>query len=148
MARKKRPLKERLLRLRQEFADAAREVHYAWEQDEDGMCEWRGSGGICDDVADAIGEVLSRHNIDSTYGGQEGDPHAWRVAYDDTEAFGVDIAPEVYETGGGYSWKKRHDAEFPPEVVEVFPINRGDLGLMLDEARENPTTSLIPWWSR
>lgn len=145
MARKKLSLKDKLLRLREEFANAAREVHYEWTQDEHGMCEWRGTGGICDEVSDAIGEVLSRHNIDSTDGGQEGDPHAWRVAYDDKEAFGVDIAPEVYETGGGYNWKKRHDAAFSPEVVEIFPLRRSDF--IFNEERKNPVSSLIPWWT-
>lgn len=135
----KRGLKERLFRLREKFANAAREVHYEWDQDDNGVCEWRGSGGICDDVSDAIGDVLARYNIDSTDGGQEGDSHAYRVAYDDTEAFGIDIAPDIYETGGGYSWKKRKDAVFPPEVVEIFPVRRSDLNL---DARTNPNAPI------
>ena len=147
MTRKKPGLKSRLLRLRSEIANAAAEVHYEWDQDEHGVCEWRGTGGICDDVADAIGGVLARHGIDSTNGGQEGDAHAYLIAYDDAEAFEVDIAPEVYETGAGYSWRKRKDAKFRADVVAIVSVPR--VGLYIEgedeDIRDNPT-DLVPWF--
>lgn len=122
-----RPLRDRLAALRPQLAAAAQREYDAWQQDDEGLDEECGEGGICDLVADGIGDVLGKHGIDFTEGGHEGDDHAWLIAYDDRDAFGVDIAPGVYETGGGYSWKKRKGVKIGPEDVVVFKLKRSDL---------------------
>lgn len=118
---------KKLQSIKPEIAVAAQKVYDEWEQDEEGFDPELGSGGICDQVSEAIGSVIAGRleGVDVTEGGQEGDDHSWVIAYNDTEAYGVDIDPGVYETGGGYSWRKREGVTIRPDHVDVFPVDRG-----------------------
>ena len=113
-----------LLGLRAKIATAAQEVYDHWEQNEEGEDPEFGGGGICDKVAEAIAGVINEEisGIETFDGGQEGDDHAWVIVQRDGEAYGVDIPPGVYETGGGYNWRKREGVQIKPEHVVVFPV--------------------------
>lgn len=119
-------LKKKLEALRSELAQAAQAVLDDWEQDEEGLHEELGAGGICDRVSEAMSAVVSNKiaDINITEGGQPGDDHAYFIAYDEDEAFAVDIPPSVYETGGGYSWKKIPDAVIEASDVVFSEIER------------------------
>jgi 2'-5' RNA ligase/GNAT superfamily N-acetyltransferase len=120
-------LKQALMLCRPNIARKAQEIYDAWTQDEEGMDEEFGGGGICDEIAEAIMDVVANVAFevggDVTEGGQPGDDHAWVVAYTQNEVYGVDIPHAVYETGGGYSWKKVPGVQFTADDVEVFPLN-------------------------
>lgn len=121
------PLVRRLQVLRPAFARAAQKVYDGWGQDEDGDDDY-GGGGICDSVANALSEVVARalDDVTITDGGQDGDDHAFIVVLTDTEAVAVDIPPDVYETGGGYSWTKREGVRFDAGDVVLDPLRRRD----------------------
>lgn len=119
------PLGQQLMVLRPQIAQAAQSVYDQWDQGEDDY------GGICDEIAREVGGIIvSNLQADVEDGGQPGDDHAYVIAYNDTEAYGVDIHPSVYERGGGYVWKKIPDAVFRPEDVDIWPvdIDRASLG--------------------
>lgn len=118
------PLYTELLRLRPELAAAAQRVYNEWQQDQEGVDEEIGCGGICDQVAEAIEGVIAMRVGDAELlqGGQDGDDHAWVIAARGPEAYGLDIPPNVYETGGGYRWQKRHGVAFQPEHIVIFPV--------------------------
>lgn len=117
-----------LNQLRHQFALAAQKVVDEWEQDEDGMDEVLGSGGPCDLVAQALSHVVSQHiDAEITDGGQDGDDHAFIVVYNDHEAFGVDIPPSIYETGGGYNWRKKPGAKIDSADIDIWKIKRSDI---------------------
>ncbi len=115
-------LQKELLALRPQLAAAAQQVYDGWEGD--GEDPELGSGGICDEVAEIMGNVLSEKvaDIEIFDGGQEGDDHAWVVAQRDGEAYGIDIPPGVYESGGGYNWRKKTGVVIQPDHVVVFPV--------------------------
>lgn len=117
-------LQNELLALRPRLAAAAQKVYDDWEQDEDGMDEMLGSGGICSEIAVAFQGVIERQALDTQYfeGGQEGDDHGFLVVQRDDEAYGVDIPPGVYESGGGYNWRKKVGVVIRPDHVVVFPV--------------------------
>jgi len=119
-------LKQQLRQLRPKFAAAAQAIYDSWEQDEDGFDEEFGGGGICDAIANAIMGLMPS-GIDTMDGGQPGDEHAFVIAFNDTEACTVDIPPGVYESGGGYNWKKRQGVTITEDDVEIIPINRSDI---------------------
>lgn len=123
-------LLSRLKALRPEMAAAAQGVLDSWEQDDEGFDEDLGHGGACDRVSEALSDVVgSLDGVQVEEGGHEGDDHAWLIAYDDSEAVGVDIPPGVYETGSGYSWRKRKGVRVGPEDVVLWEIDRSDLDL-------------------
>jgi hypothetical protein len=124
-------LKEQLLALAPQMAAAAQQVYDEWEQDEEGLDIEHGPGGICDRISQAITDVIVTNigEVDILEGGQEGDDHAYIIAFNDSEAYMVDIPAGLYETGGGYSWQKIPDVEFTAHDVVVAPIDRADLAL-------------------
>jgi hypothetical protein len=85
-----------------------------------------GGGGICDEISNRMGDVLTNHDVEYTLGGQDGDDHAYLIAYDQASAFSVDIPPSYYETGGGMSWTKIPDIQITPEMVEIAETWRPD----------------------
>lgn len=105
-----------------DLAEAARRVHEAWDQ-VDGMDEELGAGGICQDVASAMGEVLSARGFEViTVHASVGENHVYLVTLTDDGVYSVDIPPHVYEIGSGYVWKKREDAVFEADVVEFMRV--------------------------
>lgn len=125
-------LRTRLEALRLRLAHAAQAVIDEWQQDDEGVDEEFGSGGACDAVAQAMAGVLG--DIETMEGGHEGDDHAYLIAYDDNEAYVVDIPPGVYERGGGYSWRKIPNVQITEGDIVIDPINRRDID---PEMREN-----------
>jgi len=91
-----------------------------WEQDENGYCDMLGEGGICQDIANAMANVLMDNGIEcSTVSQQSGEQHVYVVAKTEDGVYNVDISPYLYETGGGYCWKKIPDVEFDKTYVVI-----------------------------
>lgn len=115
-------LRQALESLRPRLADAAQQIIDAWEVDsEDGDDEY-GGGGCCDAIAQEMWGIIAELDVSIREGGHDGDDHAWLIVWNETEAFGVDIPPDVYERGGGYSWTKIPGAKVRPEDVQIWPI--------------------------
>lgn len=106
------------------MAKAAQKVYDQWVQNAEGIDEVYGAGGICDDISEAIGGVVAENisGVNFTDGGSDGDDHAFPIAYRDGRAYGIDIPCRIYETGGGYRWKKREGVTFKSEDIEIFEI--------------------------
>ena len=130
------PLQRALDLRRPRFAAAAQRVLDGWEQDEEGVCDVLGTGGPCDMVADELQGELDFEYTDaggvtqspgSMPGGHDGDDHAWLIVYDDHEAVVLDLPPDVYETGGGYQWKKRRGVQIRPSDFVIESISRSDI---------------------
>jgi GNAT superfamily N-acetyltransferase/2'-5' RNA ligase len=122
-------LEAQLAALRPQMAAAAQEIYDAWDQggyrsSEGGDIEF-GEGGICDSIAREIGGIIASkiRNVEVTDGGQDGDDHAWTVAYRGKEVYGIDIPHTLYERGGGYSWTKVPGVTFGADDVEIFPMD-------------------------
>ena len=108
-------LYDTLLILRNDLALSAQKVYDDWEQDDEGIDEIYGSGGICDDIADAMCDVINnKTNYGCFHLYNEHDCHTSIYVYDDTtkQIYNVDIPPYVYEKGTGYNWKKINDVSF------------------------------------
>ena len=121
------PLYQQLLSLRPQMAIVAQKVYDDWQPvGEDGDPELS-SGGICDQIAQAIsGVVCSLPDVELTDGGQEGDDHAYIIAYNAQEAYAVDIPHQLYERGGGYVWTKVEGVQFVPQHVEIIQLDRAE----------------------
>lgn len=107
------------------LASVAQKVYMNWEQDETGYDEDLGEGGICQDIADAMSSVMNDHGIDSMTVDNNGmgDQHVWIIIKIREGVFNVDIPPETYETGGGYTWKKRNNITITPQDVYIDKLS-------------------------
>ena len=118
-----KPIPPDLMEARAEIAKSAQSVVDEWVQDKDGMDNVYGAGGPCDEIARAIGSILAGKGYDIDDGGQEGDDHAFVIASRDSRSFIVDIPSQVYETGGGYVWRKREGISILPQYVIIEEID-------------------------
>jgi hypothetical protein len=134
--------------LRVQLVQAAQGVYNEWEQDEEGYDEMYGGGGICDDVAEAMVNVVhSNTNFGAFHLYNESDCHTSIYIYDSTtkECYNVDISPYHYENGTAYTWKKIPDVQFIPNMVTINWVDyedyvngdvRGDLNESIDDTSE------------
>ena len=118
---KKFLLEQNMNTIKKEIVYKAQQIYDDWNQ-EDGIDDIYGSGGICDEIARSIGNIM----VDNGYNVKDGwdDEHAFMIAYNKSRAYIVDIPPEVYETGYGYKWKKKKNVKFKPSdvYIEEIPI--------------------------
>ncbi len=132
-------LKNKIESLIPRMVSKVQRVYDNWNQDEEDYDEMYGHGGICDDIADAICQVLMNNDIDSFSSYNEYDFHTSAYAYDFSKYDGyehkeqgiderimykVDIPPYIYETGSGYTWKKIPGVKFDKKdfIVEDYSM--------------------------
>jgi hypothetical protein len=84
-----------------------------------------GFGGICHLIAEAMVDVLVSHGYDAITVDSQGvgDQHVWCVVKAEEGCYEVDIPPSVYETGGGYNWKKKDGIKFTPSDLVVHRLS-------------------------
>lgn len=127
-----------LMNARQQFATAAQNIYNAWDQSHPDGDPELGFGGICQDVAEAIADVVGSLGFNAgTMSAQCGEQHVWCIAYkqnpDGTyEGYHVDIEPYVYETGGDYNWKKIPEVTFDANHVSISPMQNDDIAGYLE----------------
>lgn len=111
----------RFAKVARRVAAAAQRVVDAWEQDEDGVSDEYGSGGVCDDVAAATCDALRGLPwvLDCVTFHIEGDNHTVARVLADDGVYDVDVPPGVYETGSWYRYRKRPDAAVSAADVVV-----------------------------
>jgi hypothetical protein len=85
-------LKQQLIALRPLLAQAAQSIYNAWEEDDN-------SGGICDEISDAIAGVIVSHvaDVEIQEGGQDGSDHSWVIAYNTSQL------PRPFRVGAWHS---------------------------------------------
>ena len=104
------------------MATAAQKVYNQWNvtSTEDDPLN---GGGICQDIADAIANVVNSKikNVEVHIVDSQGmiDQHVWVCVCNKTECFDIDIPASSYETGSGYSWKKIPNVTFNPNYIVI-----------------------------
>lgn len=111
-----------------QLAAAAQNVYDQWDQDQEGIDDVYGGGGICDDIADAFCTILQNHNLDCTTQYNEYDTHTSTYVSDHEThtVYNVDIHPSHYEKGYGYNWTKIPNVQFKPNMISVNQITWED----------------------
>lgn len=114
-----------LQQLLPQLVQAAQQVYNAWEQNDDGYDEEYGGGGICHDIADAMADALNSRGIEAvTFHNTVDENHVWVIAQFAEGIYSIDIPPSVYESGGGYTWRKIPDVVFQPNHIGVMQISQ------------------------
>lgn len=118
-----------LAALASKVARAAQRVYDDWEQDDEGLSEEYGGGGICDDVADAVCDVLRESGVaeDVTTWHVQDDNHTVALALMSDGVWEVDVPSGVYERGSWYNYRKVPDVRIGAGDVTVVRLGgRGE----------------------
>lgn len=119
-------LYDTLINLREDLILVSQKVYDEWNQNEHGYDEYYGSGGICDDIADAMCHNVI--NLKTNYGCfhiyNEYDCHTSIYVYDlaTKQIYNVDIPPYIYESGTGYNWKKIKNVSFNVNHIDIIEV--------------------------
>jgi hypothetical protein len=110
--------------VKDEMVKVAQKQYDAWKQDHNGQNDELGSGGICHLIADDLINVLYRHkieNVQSVCSNYE--QHVYVVGQFKEGIYEIDIPYDVYETGGGYTWKKIPDVKFSRNDIVISRLS-------------------------
>lgn len=105
------------------LAAAAQKAYDDWQQNEEGYDEELGGGGICDVIADDMMDILYHHKINNLQLQHSDQPHAYLIGKFKEGIFTIDIPYYVYESGGGWSWKKKPNVKFDESHVEIYMLD-------------------------
>lgn len=102
---------------------SAQEVYDAWEQDEEGFSEEYAGGGICDDVADSMADVMGRAGfiVRTRHYPEDNHTVVWWLFED--QIYEVDIPFRIYERGSFYRYVKVQDVQLTPDDVTVLHVS-------------------------
>jgi hypothetical protein len=115
-----KPVSPLLQNLLPELTTAAQTVYDNWEQDQEGLDPELGTGGICDRISNALSSILAFAGLEAEEAGQDGDDHSFLLVKIKDESFFLDLPSYLYETGGGYRWKKRPNITFCPQDFVIW----------------------------
>jgi hypothetical protein len=115
-------MQNKLKSLKAKMAYEAQKVYDQWDQDDEGHDEHYGYGGICDDIADKMCEVIynnTEYSCNTRF--CEYDHHTSIYVTDEKNkiTFNVDIQPYNYEEGAGYTWKKIKGVKFTEDMIDI-----------------------------
>ncbi len=113
--------------IKPQLALAAEKIYDDWDQDEEGISEEYGSGGICDKIAESLASTFnelrpeSLNDWDSFTMYKENECHTdmYVVNHQIKKIYEVGLPPHAYETGGGYTWKKKREHEINPAAFHI-----------------------------
>lgn len=103
-----------------EIVENVQQVYDQWDQS-DPEGDPYGGGGICDDIADAIADVLNANGIEAATinsGGME-ENHTWAIAKVREGVVEVDIPYSKYERGHIIRWTKIPDVTFTTNDIHM-----------------------------
>jgi hypothetical protein len=117
------PASTAIKNLRLQLAHAAQLQYNKWQQDAEGYDDELGHGGICHLIADDMASVLYQHKIPCTTVSDMMEVHVYVVAQCRDGVFEVNIPYRIYETGGGYTWKKIAGVKFDADDVQIGKLD-------------------------
>ena len=120
---------EDVRRLSPQLVEAAQSVYDGWVVSEDGWDALNG-GGICHLIVDkmlgVLGSIRNVYSVSSNY-----EQHVYIVGAFSEGIYSIDIPYGIYETGGGFSWKKIEGVVFEPSDLHFYCLS-GDASEIRD----------------
>lgn len=114
-----------LLPIRVAVAEAAQRVYNDWQQDETGHDDVLGFGGICDQIASEMSNVLGKTGLRCLWARDELEEHARIVVACRDGIFTLDIPADVYEFRLAiFDWRKKPNIDICADDVLVELLDR------------------------
>lgn len=130
--------------IRSQLIEVAQDEYDKWEQDENGFDEEYGSGGICHLIADRMIDIIHQNlttenkEVFAVSKSLSDVQHVNILMSLDDGVYEIDIPYSIYETGGGFNWKKVPDVIFEVNdiQIELLDINLKNAYLYLEDNEE------------
>ena len=115
----------KLSNLKPQIANIVQIVYDKWDETN---VDTYANGGICHLIADEINDFLYKHKIESYTHSLDYKQHVVTIAVDSNQktCYMIDVPESIYETGGGFKWKKISDVVFEPDDIEISSLNYTD----------------------
>jgi len=109
---------------KKQLAIIAQTIYDKWDASDKYYGDWQvGFGGICHLIADEIASHLNTMGIYAQTVSSEAEVHVYVVAQTKEGVFLIDIPPHLYETGGGYNWKKIPEIIFDEDYIVIYNLS-------------------------
>lgn len=96
----------------------------AWDQSGEYGDGDLGFGGICQNFAEIVAEILNMKGYEtSTVSSTMGEQHVYAVTKMHDGVYEVDIPYWMYERGGGYNWTKIDGVRFSPNDLQITRLS-------------------------
>ncbi len=107
----------------------------SWQQDEDGFSDYIdptssseiGSGGLCHVFAAIVGRHLSNVGVEVYEVSSCHEQHVYLVFVvregQNIGVYELDIPYSIYESGGGFTWRKREGVQFSEEDFSIYKLS-------------------------
>lgn len=129
------------------IAEAAQKQYDEWDASGEFGDAEVGDGGICHLIAEDIAGILSDAGYDAQTVSSTWEQHVYVVARDQGGVYSVDIPYNVYETGGGFTWKKIEGVTFTKDDVVISGLSSdpSEMGDYSDEGFEEWRKKSANW---
>lgn len=118
--------------VRKSIIEEVQKIYDDWQQDDEGIDEIYGEGGICDDIADKIASICMENGLNSFTLHDPYETHTSAYVYStyNKTCYNVDIPYSIYEKGYGYTWTKIPGVIFEENMVTISEV---DYDIYIDE---------------
>lgn len=103
------------------LAQAAQKVYDAWDEEDN---DTYAGGGICHLIADEFVSILYEHGVECTSVSSSHEQHVYVALKVIEGVYTLDLHYSIYETGGGFSWKKIPNVKFDGNDISIFRVSR------------------------
>lgn len=114
------PSVEQAKKLLPQVLERVQKTYNNWDESD---IDTYAGGGICHYIADDICSVLNDHGIDCATISCSHEQHVYVAGKFLEGIYSIDIPYQIYETGGGYNWKKISGVVFEPSDVVFYKVS-------------------------
>lgn len=99
-----------------EISRIAQQVYDDWDEDDQ---DTYAGGGICHLIADPVSSYLWANGFPASQVSSNFEQHVYTVFVVQEGVYQLDIHYSHYETGGGFSWKKKPGVLFDSDIISI-----------------------------
>lgn len=111
--------------INQSIIEEVQKIYDDWQQDEDGIDDILGSGGICDEIANKMVDIFTNNGLNAftLYDPHETHTSAYVYSTKSKTCYNVDIPYSFYEKGYLYTWTKIPNVVFNENMVSITEVD-------------------------
>lgn len=102
------------------LAQAAQKIYDDWDEEDN---DTYAGGGICHLIADEFVSILYENGVVCTSVSSSHEQHVYVALKVIEGVYTLDLHYSIYETGGGFSWKKIPNVKFEANDIDIYRVS-------------------------